>query len=353
MYMQCDSDLEWLSKVESPVLRLWDRIPLPRTTYDPPRTIVDHNTPNPSSPVVTTWLPPLDTEGTVTEGIKCITIEHTPATANPKDTFFCEPFLDIFPDDSHPAIHPVTWSSSLSINDDDYYERKPNIGQDLFAPSTEMSFLELSELVSEPVWELPDHHFLSLPEEGLEGAVFEPKTEYGVDLESHLTASANGLVASSPSLKRKRDEASYGAEASADSYTFLTIFLAKPHNSYRLAISHPNTQLVSLPIPLVLLPLNADDGPSRIKRRRIRYDHSYPNPWSTNTPFPSNTANSSGPAPACTMGLMEFTIDFSYTNNTPEDEARFLRQYNRAKNMNMKAAQEKRGLQRRLSLISC
>lgn len=95
--MQRDSDLEWLSKVESPVLRLWDRIPLPRTTYDPPRTVVDHNTPNPSSPVLTTWFPPLDTESTVTEGIECITIEVSTRRSWGEYTLLIATFTDSIP----------------------------------------------------------------------------------------------------------------------------------------------------------------------------------------------------------------------------------------------------------------
>ncbi|KAJ3995153.1 hypothetical protein F5050DRAFT_1808962 [Lentinula boryana] len=100
-----------------------------------------------------------------------------------------------------------------------------------------------------------------------------------------------------------------------------------------------------------------------IKRRRNHYE----NPHSSGYQYSSlnSTTNSSSymPVPGCTKGLMEFTIDFSYTNNTPEDEVRFMRQYERARHRgrNTKAAMKgrqgmqgipERGLQRRLSLTS-
>ncbi|KAJ3796194.1 hypothetical protein GGU11DRAFT_789358 [Lentinula aff. detonsa] len=103
-----------------------------------------------------------------------------------------------------------------------------------------------------------------------------------------------------------------------------------------------------------------------IKRRRNHYENHHSSGYqysSSNSTTNSRYTSSYMPVPGCTKGLMEFTIDFSYTNNTPEDEVRFMRQYERARHRgrNTKAAMKgrqgmqgipERGLQRRLSLTS-
>ncbi|KAJ3853024.1 hypothetical protein EV368DRAFT_81938 [Lentinula lateritia] len=111
------------------------------------------------------------------------------------------------------------------------------------------------------------------------------------------------------------------------------------------------------------------------KRRRTRYEDYFSPRRSKHLNHPSTSTRISHPSssthtpstprytpyiPACTVGLMEFTIDFSHTNNTPKDEARFVKQCDRVwargtrrdGKVGRQAAESQRGLQRRRSLTS-
>ncbi|KAJ3918222.1 hypothetical protein F5877DRAFT_79212 [Lentinula edodes] len=140
----------------------------------------------------------------------------------------------------------------------------------------------------------------------------------------------------------------------------------------------------SAPPSLVSSSVSTTSPSSPDKRRRTRYDdYSSPrrskhlNHPSTSTRISHTSSSMHTPSttryapyiPACTVGLMEFTIDFSHTNNTPKDEARFVKQCDRVwargtrrdgrKNVTQRdgkvgrqAVELQRGLQRRLSLTS-
>ncbi|KAJ3885465.1 hypothetical protein GG344DRAFT_82682 [Lentinula edodes] len=164
-----------------------------------------------------------------------------------------------------------------------------------------------------------------------------------------------------------------------------------PPPSYSASSSSPDSRgsgaganEPSAPSSLFSSSVSTSSPSSPDKRRRTRYgDHSSPrrskhlNHPSTSTRISYTSSSMHTPSttqyapyiPACTVGLMEFTIDFSHTNNTPKDEARFVKQCDRVwargtrrdgrKNVTQRdgkvgrqAVELQKGLQRRLSLTS-
>lgn len=75
MYLKgSEPNLEWLSDFESPVVRLWGKIPLPKyhLIYNHSCAVVpqDEILSSSSSPAATVWSSPLDAERAVTKGLK-------------------------------------------------------------------------------------------------------------------------------------------------------------------------------------------------------------------------------------------------------------------------------------------
>lgn len=291
-----------------------------------------------------------------------ISQQDVPTTENPQDVFFCEPFLDIYPDDSQLTTNEVAETYLVAQTSDEYCQTKSDGDLETFAPS--MWFAELDDLLSSSTWDIP----LPFSFQEKQGVMTQPNTEYEGSPAGQPTwpkarsTPSTMRTQSSSSSKRKRDDS---ANVSSHEYNHiipdnllhqsLPVFSAQhPACTATPSTDGAGASFSPKAVPPPDLSQPTLSGPSRIKRRRMPFT----NPWlATNRSSinPLTVSSASTTAPAFTMGLMEFTIDFSYTNNTPADEARFLKQYNRARSRNMKAGAREgrgRGLQRRLSLIS-
>ncbi|KAJ4468183.1 hypothetical protein J3R30DRAFT_3715114 [Lentinula aciculospora] len=231
-----------------------------------------------------------------------------------------------------------------------------------------------------------------IPEEGTLGGDLNILPCHNSQVKSFTSASSS----SNPkySLKRKHIDGSVPSSDVRLSNPYPTppssIYLStKTHKINNNTWTSPKCHLSSSSVPTLhdLFP-NFNSGTKSLsshshtgssstpnKRRRIRYEgrtsskhisqhpYAYSNPGPSSSPsstslstlninpYPSSNASNTSYIPLHklgkmknTIGLMEFTIDYSYTNNTLEDEARFLRQYHckKAKARNVKVTRQER-----------